>query len=106
MLSLKTETDVLAEVRDVLRATRMSLSWRQDDLAGRSGVAIATLRRFEKTGRIGFLGLARLMTTLGLTDRFLSSFRTPVAQPKDIGSFMAAAPAAPRRRAPNRIKTT
>lgn len=106
MLSLKNETDIVREARELIRAHRMALSWRQDDLAKRSGVGIATIRRFESTGRIGFVGLARLLATLGLADRFLASLKEPARAPKDIDEFLAAGPAPVRQRAPRRAKGT
>ena len=104
MLSLKNETDIMREARELIRAHRMALSWRQDDLAKRSGVGIATVRRFERTGRIGFAGLARLLATLGLADRFLSALKQPAPSPKDINEFLAAGPSPVRQRAPRRIE--
>ena len=82
MLSLKTEPDVLREVADSLRAHRLALGWRQADLAERSGVAIATLRRFERSGQIGFHGFARLLVTLGLADNFLAALKRPRTHPE------------------------
>ena len=102
MLSLKNETDIIREARDLIRAHRMALSWRQADLAKRSGLGIATLRRFESNGRIGFAGLAKLLATLGLADRFLGALIPPAPAPKDINEFLAAAPAPARQRAPRR----
>lgn len=89
MLSLKTEADVLREVALSVRAHRMALRWRQEDLAKRSGVSIATLRRFERSGQIGFMGLAKLLVTLGLADQFLMSLKRPDASPKSIKEFLA-----------------
>lgn len=43
----------------------MAAKVRQADLAKRSGVGIATIRRFEAGGNISVLNLARLMTYLG-----------------------------------------
>jgi transcriptional regulator with XRE-family HTH domain len=106
MLSLKNETDIIQEARDLIRAHRMALSWRQDDLAKRSGVGIATLRRFESTGRIGFVGLAKLLATLGLADRFLGALKQPAPAPKDINEFLATAPSPVRQRAPRQSKTS
>jgi transcriptional regulator with XRE-family HTH domain len=100
MLSLKTEPDVLREVADSLRAHRLALGWRQADLAERSGVAIATLRRSERSGQIGFHGFARLLVTLGLADNFLAALKRPSDSPGSIAAFLAAGPAAkPRQRA-------
>ena len=99
MLSLKTESDVLREVADSLRAHRRALRWRQGDLAQRSGVAISTLRRFERTGHIGFQALGKLLVSLGLADNFLAALKRPTDTPKSIEAFLAAdQPASPRLR--------
>lgn len=95
MLSLKTESDVLRDVADSVRAHRLALHWRQDDLATKSGVSIATLRRFERSGQISFQGLAKLLVSLGLADSFLTSLKRPEAAPKSIGAFLKAE--APKR---------
>jgi hypothetical protein len=66
----------------------------------RSGVAIATLRRFERSGRIGLHGFAKLLVTLGLGDNFLAAFKRPSATPKSIEAFLAEGRIAkPRQRA-------
>ena len=99
MLSLKTEVDVLREVADAVRSQRVTLHWRQEDLATRSGISIATLRRFERTGQIGFLGLAKLLVTLGLADQVLAGLKRPEPAPKSMEAFLASAkPRRPRQR--------
>jgi len=101
MLSLNTEADLLRTVADAVRRHRLAQGVRQLDLAWKSGVAIATLRRFERSGQIGFLGLAKLLTTLGLTDSFIASFqRVPeiAASARDFTN----ASAQRRKRAPRR----
>ena len=100
MLSLKTEADMLREVADSLRAHRLALGWRQADLTERSGVPIATLRRFERSGQIGFHALAKLAVTLGLVDSFLAALKRPAIAPKNITAFLAEGKKAkPRQRA-------
>lgn len=89
MISLKTEADILAEVAAVLRSQRVALRWRQQDLANRSGVSIATLQRFEQSGEITFRGLATLLVTLGLADQFLNALKRPESAPKSIEDFLA-----------------
>lgn len=88
MLSLKTEADIRAEVAATLRSQRVALRWRQQDLASRSGVSIATLRRFERSGEIAFRGLAKLLVSLGLADQFLGALKRPEAAPKSIEDFL------------------
>jgi len=104
MLTLKNEADIGREARAWVRANRMALSWRQADLAKRSGVGVATIRRFESTGRIGFVGFAKLLATLGLAERFLGALKQPTASPKDIDEFLAGSPSPVRQRAPRRAK--
>lgn len=88
MISLKTEADILREVAEAVRSHRVALRWRQDDLAKRSGLSIATLRRFERSGQIGFQGLAKLLVSLGLADAFLAAFKQPGAAPASIDAFL------------------
>ncbi len=90
MISLKLESDILQEVAGTLRAHRSALGWRQVDLAEKSGVAIATLRRFERTGKVGFYSLAKLLVSLGLADRFLAALKPPTETPKSIEAFLSA----------------
>lgn len=75
MLSLTTERDVLEAAAAAIRDRRIATRWRQVDLATKSGVPIATLRRFERTGAIGFAGFAKLATTLGMADELVELFR-------------------------------
>nr|WP_083270494.1 helix-turn-helix transcriptional regulator [Lacunisphaera limnophila] len=97
MISLKTEADLLREAADSLRTQRMALGLRQGDLATRSGVSIATLRRFERTGQIGFLGFAKLLVSLGLADRFLSTPKPQGTAPSSIEAFLASSKTRPPR---------
>jgi len=103
MLSLKSETDLLREFSDGVRQRRLLLDWRQADLAARSGVAIATLRRFERTGQIGFHGLAKLLVSLGLADALITALKPPAPAPRSMKAFMAGNDAPKRQRA--RLRT-
>lgn len=99
MLSLNTEADLLRAVANTIRQHRLAQGLRQLDLAQKSGVAIATLQRFERSGQIGFLGLAKLLTTLGLTDVFIASFQRVPETVASVRDFMNAN-AHRRKRAP------
>jgi transcriptional regulator with XRE-family HTH domain len=88
-------------VAEAVRQHRLAQGLRQLDLAQRSGVAIATLRRFERSGQISFLGLAKLLTTLGLTDAFIASFKRVPETPASARDFLNAS-AQRRQRAPRR----
>lgn len=91
-------------MQESLRAHRLALGWRQQDLAQKSGVGIATLRRFELTGRIGLPALAKLLVTLGLTDKLLDALKPAAARPRNISEFLSEGQEPARRRAPNAPK--
>lgn len=74
MLTLRTETDLLKAAALRVRQQRAALSLRQEDLAESSGVSLGTIRSFEKTGRIGFANLAKLLSSLGLIDSLVMAF--------------------------------
>ncbi len=74
------------------------MGWRQVDLAQKSGVAIATLRRFERTGKVGFPALAKLLVSLGLADRFLAALKPPAEAPASIAAFLAEGQGKPPQR--------
>lgn len=101
MLSLNTEFDVMRAVADSVRQHRLAQGLRQTDLTQKSGVAVATLRRFERTGQITFFGLAKLLTSLGLADAFIASLQRVPETPASTKEFMTGM-ARRRQRAPRR----
>ena len=64
-LLLETPVEQLQAIARRFKELRLATNVRQADLANRSGVGIATIRRFEAGGNISVLNLARLMTYLG-----------------------------------------
>lgn len=51
-----------------LRERRLQLDLTQEGLSVRSGVALATLRKFEQQGTISLESLLKLLTALGMLD--------------------------------------
>jgi transcriptional regulator with XRE-family HTH domain len=90
MLSLTTETDVLRETADAIRQQRLALNLPQAELASRSGVPLGTLRRFEQTGQSSFLTVAKLITTLGMSDQLLAALKRPNHTASSIKAFLDA----------------
>ena len=64
-LLLETPVEQLEAIAMRFKELRLAANVRQSDLANRSSVGIATIRRFEAGGNISVLNLARLMTYLG-----------------------------------------
>ena len=69
-LTLKSPSDVLLEVRDRLRQRRLAMSLTRAGLAKRSGVTLASLKRFETTGLIAFDSLLKIALVLGCLGDF------------------------------------
>ena len=64
-LLIETPAEQLQAIARRFKELRLATNVRQADLAKRSGVGIATIRRFEAGGNISVLNLARVMTYLG-----------------------------------------
>ena len=59
-LNLDTPSEMQDRVRAAARNRRLALGLTQNDLATRSGVPLATLKRFEQKGQISLAGLLAL----------------------------------------------
>jgi transcriptional regulator with XRE-family HTH domain len=90
MLSLTTEADVLKGTADAIQQRRLALNLPQAELASRSGVPLGTLRRFEQTGQSSFMTVAKLVTTLGLSDHLLAGLKPQTETAPSIKAFLAA----------------
>lgn len=84
------------------RAQRLRLlrKLRQEDLATRAGVGVATVRRFEKTGTASIENVLRIATALSAEAAFDKLFELPAYASLDEALARPAATA--RRRAPRR----
>lgn len=79
MLSIKSPQEVAKELADRLRQQRLRLGWSREELAKRSGVTAASIKRFELTGAISLHRLLILSFTLNTIDDFdqILSLHTP-----------------------------
>ncbi len=68
MISL--EKEYLLQIRDLFKDRRIALGLKQVEAASRSGVNIATLRLFEKSGQISLANLLKI-SVLYKMDRHL-----------------------------------
>jgi len=80
--NLLTPEDTAQQLAKKVRALRLARNWKQATLAERSGVTLASLRRFERTGQASLKNLFKLVFTMGRLDDFES-----VLQPPDAGSI-------------------
>ena len=57
--------EVAADLGSRLRSKRLAVNLTQEGLARRSGVALGTLKKFERTGAISLVSFIRLIVALG-----------------------------------------
>jgi transcriptional regulator with XRE-family HTH domain len=81
------------------RRLRLERNETQAELAKRAKVGVATLHRFEQTGRINTTALARLLFALGRDEAASELFRTVNAEAKSLDQLELAATIRHRQRA-------
>lgn len=72
--SLATAQDVRNVIRVAARARRIALRLTQVDLSARSGVPLATVKRFEQQGAVGLDTLLAIAVVLDALEGFLTLF--------------------------------
>jgi len=73
-----TPSDVTLRLANRLKSIRKRKKITQKQLAGRSNVSYATLRKFEKTGRISLESFVKLTMELGVIQEINDLFTEPV----------------------------
>jgi transcriptional regulator with XRE-family HTH domain len=64
-LELQTSTEILEGIGRRAQALRLERGWTQRELSRRSGVALTTLKHFERTGKITLQRLVAIAVVLG-----------------------------------------
>ena len=77
--SLATPEQVSQTLAARVKELRLARGWKQATLAQRSGVSLASLRRFEDSGRVSLQSLLQLAFTLNRLDDFETLFQGPQA---------------------------
>jgi transcriptional regulator with XRE-family HTH domain len=79
----KSPISVLKGIAERVKIRRLEKNLTQNVLASRAGIAIATYRRFERTGEISLRGLVMLAIALDMTDEFSQLFAIQTYQNMD-----------------------
>lgn len=74
---VKSATETVYDLVERERALRKAKKITQKDLARRSGVSYASIRRFETTGEISLRSLLDIANALGCLSDFDSLFKEP-----------------------------
>jgi HTH-type transcriptional regulator / antitoxin HipB len=94
--SLVTPEQVSKTLAARVRALRLARGWKQSTLAKRSGVSLASLRRFEESGKVSLQSLLDVAFALNRLDDFDSLLQPPSAS--SIAELEAAEKHPPRKR--------
>lgn len=70
MLSIKSPAEMASELSSRLKQKRLEYNWTREELARRSGVAVASIRRFETQSEISLNRFLQLCYTLHALDGF------------------------------------
>lgn len=97
---LKTASDVHRDIAAAAKARRVAMNITQADLSSRSGVAIATLKRFEAGGPASLTTVLAIAEALGALEGFQALF--PIPDASSLDELEAAAEPAKRVRARRR----
>ena len=73
-IDLIAPSDVMQRTAQRAKALRLEQNITQQELADRVGIAVGTVKRFEKTGEVQFNHLLRIALVLGRLDDFSSIF--------------------------------
>jgi transcriptional regulator with XRE-family HTH domain len=77
--SLATPEQISQTLAARIKELRLARGWKQATLAQRSGVSLASLRRFEESGRVSLQHLLALAFALNRLDDFDALFQAPRA---------------------------
>ena len=73
-----TPTDITLKIAKRIKNIRKRRKITQQQLAARSNVSYASLKKFEQTGQISLISLVKIAMDLDLTDELNNLFTTPV----------------------------
>lgn len=73
-----TPSDVMNRLSDRLKKIRKRKKITQKQLAGRSNVSYATIRKFEETGQISLESFVKICMELGVISEINELFKQPV----------------------------
>ena len=76
--SLNTPSEIAQKTAAKMKSIRKRKKITQKQLAARSNVSYATLRKFEKTGKISLDSFIKLCMELGVVQEINNLFTTPV----------------------------
>lgn len=79
-VELRSPREIAEMLARRVKTLRLERGWTQQEIADRSGISLATYRRFERSGRISLARLLKLSVVLDAQGGFENLFALPPAQ--------------------------
>ncbi len=98
MITLITPNKAQKELAKNIRVRRLAMGLTQAGLSERSGVALATLRKFERTGLISVKSLCKLMMIVGGLEQLVEASAPTQSEFSSIDEVLASDKTQPRQR--------
>ena len=76
-LNLQTPREIQHILRQRIKRLRLINEWTQAELAERAGITLASLKRFESTGKISLERLSQIALALGRLNDLMQLFEEP-----------------------------
>jgi len=89
MISLISPSKAQRILQENIRERRLQLNYTQEGLAERSGVPLATLRKFEQQGTISLESFLKLLLVLGMLEDMVKSTEVQQAPFTSIDEVLA-----------------
>tara|TARA_R100000951_G_C2607879_1_gene170252 strand:- start:49 stop:327 length:279 start_codon:yes stop_codon:yes gene_type:complete len=87
-MNIKIPAEIQEEIAGRVKKLRKKQQLTQAELAQKSGVSLASLKRFEQKGKIAFGSLLKIAYVLNVLEGFEELFRTPKDLPKSLDEII------------------
>lgn len=87
-MNIKIPAEIQEEIAGRAKKLRKKQQLTQAELAQKSGVSLASLKRFEQKGKIAFGSLLKIAYVLNALEGFEELFRTPKDLPKSLDEII------------------
>lgn len=87
-MDLKIPAEIQEEIAGRVKKLRKRQQLTQAELAQKSGVSLASLKRFEQKGKIAFDSLLKIAYVLNVLEGFEELFRIPKDLPKSLDEII------------------
>lgn len=87
-MNLKLPSEVQQEIGKKAKQLRKQYNLTQPQLANRSGVSLASVKRFEQTGKISLDSLLKIASILDVLEDFETLFNPVQALPKSLDEIL------------------